>query len=85
MNKQEIINTIEESIVGNHTARVYFRTLNRTPMYGKFVKLSDHKEKISKDFVRFVNGGNFEAFDESKHVMHTKLFDITTFHDIKLF
>lgn len=77
--------TIDQSIDDHKKARVYFTSSTRAPLFGKFVRLGDAKELESKGMVRFVIDYKIDDFDETKHVMNTRIFVIEAFSDIKVF
>lgn len=83
--KQLIKLSIEQSIDNHQKARVYFTSSTRSPLFGKFVRLADAKDLASKGMVRFVMDYKVDEFEETKHVMFTRIFVIEAFSDIKVF
>lgn len=81
-NQLELIN---QSITDDKKARIYFKDLVRPPLFGKFVKLADAPEIEKKGFVRFVVDYKLSDFEQTGHVMFTRLFTVESFNEIKLF
>lgn len=79
MKKEEIIETIDNSIANSDNARIYFKSY-RSPVYGRFVKLEDHEELRSKGFVRFAS----DAYIIANHYS-AKIFAVEDIKEIMLF
>lgn len=84
MTKEELIRKIDKTIEGNKMVTVYYKAADRSPQYGKFVKLPDNEEMLKKGFIRFVINHRIELFDGLQHEMYTRLVSIDNVFDIKM-
>lgn len=67
----------------NFKHKIYFKDNTRTPIYGKFVQLSDHKYLSAKGMTRFSTEAKLEDFERTGHVEYTRIFSVSEFSQIK--
>jgi len=58
------INDIKNRIQFENQIKVYFKLATRSPIIGKFIKLSDHEEKYAKGYIRFISENNRRVYQE---------------------
>lgn len=63
--------------------KIYFKNQTRTPIFGKFVQLSDHKELSTKGMIRFSCENRLAEFERTHHVEYTRIFNVEEFAQIK--
>lgn len=85
MKKEEVLSKVIELLESGQMVRVYLNDHSRAPIYGKFVKHSDHKDIFSKGLVRFVTDGQMQLWDEYGYVVYTKLLTMSNFLSFKTF
>ena len=72
---------LDEIIAADKKSKVYLKM--RTPIIGKFLRLSDYDEKINKGWVRFVSEGNMWLWETSHKEHVTRLFKVEDIIEIK--
>lgn len=88
MKNEDKIRNIQVSVATESSARVYFKSIERTPVYGRFVLLSDASEMEKKGFVRFVYNENWDNFTFANKIIKpafTKLYSLNSIEWIKLY
>lgn len=88
MTNQDKITHIWHSVTSNVSARVFFKDIHRSPVFGRFVELEDYQVMKEKGFIRFVLESCIDDFEMNTHFLKagfTKLYSLDSIEYIKLY
>ena len=76
----DIISAVNKSISEGSKAKAYREM--RTPIFGKFLALSDHEDLMSKGMVRFLSESRADQYAVKPDITLTRIYVLRSFYII---